>query len=37
MPGSPVGNIENSLCTMVRVTFSCHVANLESRVGRLFF
>lgn len=37
MPGSPVGNIENSLCTFVRIACFSVVANLQRRVGRLFF
>jgi hypothetical protein len=37
MPGRPVGNIENNLCTVERVTFFGYAANLQSRVLRLFF
>ena len=37
MPGSPVGNIENSLCTIERVTCPDDAANLQSRVAEQFF
>jgi hypothetical protein len=37
MPGSPVGNIENSLCTLESLTCPDGVANLQSRVVQLFF
>jgi hypothetical protein len=37
MPGSPVGNIENSLCTTERVIFPGDAANLQSRIAQLFF
>jgi hypothetical protein len=37
MPGSPVGNIENSLCTIERVICPGETANLQSRVAELFF
>ena len=37
MPGNPVGNIENSLCTIERLIFPGETANLQSRVAQLFF
>jgi hypothetical protein len=37
MPASPIGKLEISLCTMDRIALSIDEANLQSRVGRLFF
>ncbi len=37
MPGSPVGNIENSLSTIERVTCRCDATNLQSRDVQLLF